>query len=151
PQIPVGAITTMQSVMTQSVNDRRYPMLLLGVFAALAVTLAGVGVYGVLAFAVRQRSREIGIRMALGAAPASVTRMIVMSGMRLTAAGLVIGAVAGVAAARLLGTLLFDTSRTDPLTLAGAAGVFAAVALVAVAIPALRAARVDPIITMRAE
>ncbi|MFI5372474.1 MAG: ABC transporter permease [Candidatus Eisenbacteria bacterium] len=149
--LPVTDVATMSTRLVRSMSDRRYPMLLLAVFAALAVLLAAVGIYGVLSYAVNQRLREIGVRMALGARRADVMQLIIGGGMRLTLAGVVIGSAGAVLAARTLGGLLYGVTPTDPLTFAAVAGLLSLVALVAIYFPARRATRVDPMTVLRAE
>jgi predicted permease len=149
--LPVSDVATMSTRLVRSMSDRRYPMLLLTVFAALAVLLAAIGIYGVLSYAVNQRRREFGVRIALGAQGADVLRMVIGGGMRLTLTGVAIGAVGAALGARALGRLLYDVRPTDPVTFAAVAGVLAVVALVAVCFPALRATRVDPITVLRSE
>lgn len=149
--LPVSDVATMSARLVQSMADRRYPMLLLTVFAALAVLLAAVGIYGVLSYAVNQRQREFGVRMALGAGAADVLRLVIGGGMRLTLAGIAIGATGGLFASRALGRLLYGVTPTDPLTFAAVAGLLALVALIAVYFPALRATRVDPMTVLRSE
>jgi len=137
-------IRTMEDVVAQSLARQRFSMTLIGTFAALALLLAGVGLYGVLALIVGQRRREIGVRLALGATRADVVRMILGEGARVVAFGLVAGIAGALAVMRVLGALLYGVSTTDPLTFACAAAFVAAVALVATYVPARRAARVDP-------
>jgi putative ABC transport system permease protein len=149
--LPVGSVVTMSSRLVQSMADRRYPMLLLAVFAVLAVVLAAIGIYGVLSYAVNQRRREFGVRIALGAQGADVLRMVIGGGMRLTLTGVAIGAIGATLGARALGRLLYDVRPTDPVTFAAVAGVLALVALAAICLPALRATRVDPITVLRSE
>ena len=149
--LPVSDVATMSTRLVRSMADRRYPMLLLSVFAALAVLLAAVGIYGVLSYAVSQRLREIGVRMALGAQRADVLGMVIGRGMRLTLMGVAIGAAGGLFASRALGRLLYGVAPTDPITFAAVAGLLVLVALVAVYVPALRATRVDPITVLRSE
>jgi putative ABC transport system permease protein len=122
---------------------------LLGAFAVAALLLAIVGVYGVLAYALAQRRREIAVRMALGAAPAAVTGMLLRRGLQLTAAGVGIGLLAAAALTQLLEGLLFETRATDPVAFTVAPGILAAVALLATLLPALRAARTDPMLALR--
>ena len=149
--LPVSDVATMSTRLVRSMSDRRYPMLLLTVFAALAVLLAAVGIYGVLSYAVNQRRREFGVRMALGARGADVLRLVIGDGMRLTLAGVAIGATGSLFASRALGRLLYGVTPSDPLTFAAVAGVLALVALIAVYFPALRATRVDPMTVLRSE
>ncbi|HEV3196605.1 MAG TPA: ABC transporter permease [Bryobacteraceae bacterium] len=151
PDVPVSNVQTMDDIIDLAVSDRHQLMILLGAFAALALLLASVGLYGVLAYAVTQRSREIGLRMALGASDFSVTALIVRQGLTLTGIGLAIGVAASFAAARSLRTALYGVTGNNPTTLAGVAAVLTTVALVACFIPARRASRVDPIVVLREE
>ena len=151
PQQPVTYVRTMDQLIETDVADRTRPMILLGVFAGLALVLACIGVYGVLAYAVAQRTREIGVRIALGAAPVDVTRMILGSGMKLSAIGLLAGGALAAALAVLLRTLLFGVTLAAPGIYAAAAAALALVALAACVIPAQRAARVDPAVALRNE
>jgi putative ABC transport system permease protein len=148
---PVAFIRTMDQLMEENVADRERPMTLLGIFAGLALVLACIGVYGVLAYSVAQRTREIGVRMALGARPLDVTRMILGRGLKLSAVGLVTGAVLAGALGILLRTLLFGVTPAAPLVYAGTAATLIIVALAACVIPAHRAARVDPVVALRDE
>ena len=125
--------------------------MLLGLFAAVALTLASVGIYSVLSYIVRGRSREIGIRTALGARTGDVLRLVIAEGMTPALVGIAAGAVAALASARVLEKLVFGVSASDPLTLAAVAGTLAFVALVASLVPAYRAARVDPLNALRDE
>ncbi|MFZ0638088.1 MAG: ABC transporter permease [Candidatus Acidiferrales bacterium] len=142
--VPVYQVATMDQLLSRSVSPERFNLFLLGLFAVLALTLAAVGIYGVLSFGVSQRTHEIGIRIALGAHPRDVLRLIVRQGMKLVLAGLAIGIVASLALTRFMSALLFDVSATDPVTFAGVAGLLLLVALAACYIPARRAMRVDP-------
>ncbi|HSS19157.1 MAG TPA: ABC transporter permease [Pyrinomonadaceae bacterium] len=151
PAQPVYAIEPMTNLMSTSVAQRRFIMLLLGSLAAIAVSLAMVGVYGVISFSVSERTHEIGIRMALGARTRDVLRMILGQGMRLTFIGIGIGLVAGVALMRLLTSMLFHVSPTDFRTFTLVAMVVSVVALVACYIPARRATKVDPLVALRYE
>jgi len=121
------------------------------VFASVALVIAGLGVFGVLSFIVTQRTRELGIRIALGASTTSVQRLVVGRGMLLVSIGLVVGLVGAFALTRFMGNLLYGVTPTDPLTFAGVAAVLLAAAAVASYLPARRATRVDPIIALRAE
>jgi putative ABC transport system permease protein len=148
---PVAFIRTMDQLMEENVADRERPMTLLGIFAGLALLLACIGVYGVLAYSVAQRTREIGVRMALGARPLDVTRMILGRGLRLSAIGLIAGAALAGVLGVLLRTLLFGVTPAAPLVYAGTAASLLIVALAACVIPAQRAARVDPVVALRDE
>ena len=149
PALPVTEIQTLNDVVGASVAPQRFNAALLGGFAAVALLLAALGIAGVLAISVAQRTQEIGIRLALGAQPQTVLRMIVREGMLLVAAGLAIGVPAALAAARLMRSLLFETAPHDLLSFTSAAAVLCAVALAACAIPALRASRVSPVSALR--
>jgi putative ABC transport system permease protein len=151
PQQPVTYVHTMDQLMETDVADRTRPMVLLGVFAGLALVLACIGVYGVLAYAVAQRTREIGVRMALGARPLDVTRMILRRGMQLSALGLLTGATLAAGLAVLLRTLLFGVTLVAPGIYMATAAALVLVALLACVIPAQRAARVDPAVALRNE
>jgi len=149
PALPVTEVQTLDEVTRASVAPQRFNAALLGGFAAVAMLLAALGIAGVLAISVAQRTQEIGIRLALGAMPQTVTRMLVREGMLLVAAGLAIGLPAALAAARLLRSLLFETAPHDFVSFASAAAVLCLVALAACAIPALRASRVSPVNALR--
>jgi len=141
----------MEQVLSDSTSDRRLNMLLFALLGGLALALATVGVYGVVAYSVTQRTHEIGVRMAIGARPADVVRMVLGEGGRLAIAGVALGSVVAIAGARLIRGLLFEVSATDPLTFAGVAIGLLGVALLASYIPARRATRVDPMIALRGE
>ncbi len=147
----MALIKSMDQLMEQDVADRTRPMTLLGLFAGLALVLACIGVYGVLAYAVAQRTREIGVRMALGASPGNVTRMILGRGLRLSGVGLAAGVAMAAGLSLLLRTLLYGVSPAAPLVYAGTASALIVVALAACVIPAQRAARVDPAVALRDE
>ena len=149
--IPAEDMATMTTWITRSMADRRDPMILLSLFAALAVTIAAVGVYAVLSFGVAQRTREIGVRIALGALPGEVIRMVLRDGLRLAAVGIALGLVAGTLASRVLGKLLFEVTPGDPLAIAAVTVLLIVVALLATWLPARRAARVDPMVALRTE
>jgi predicted permease len=150
-RLPVFNVRTMQQVIVESSSDTRFEALLLGIFAGLALLLAAVGIYGVMSYLVAQRTQELGIRMALGAQPLDVLRLVIGRGVALTVGGLAIGLVAAFAITRLLNTLLFGVSATDPLTFLGVALLLGFVALAACYIPARRATRIDPLIALRYE
>ncbi|HEX2442509.1 MAG TPA: ABC transporter permease [Vicinamibacterales bacterium] len=151
PDQPIEELRTMDSVRDETLTSQRFSAVLLGLFAAVALTLASVGIYSVLSYIARGRSREIGIRTALGARTPDVLRLVVLEGMTPTLAGIAAGGVAAFGAARVLERLVFGVSALDPMTLAGAAGTLAAVALLASLLPAYRAARQDPLKALRAE
>jgi predicted permease len=148
---PVGRIRTMEDVVARSVAPRRFTMTLASALAALAAVLAAVGTYGLLSWLVAARRREIGIRMALGAAPRSILGMIVGQALALAGVSAALGLVGALALGRSMRTLLFATAPTDPVTLGGVTLGLGLLALVASAVPALRAARVDPALTMKNE
>jgi len=151
PEQPVYNITTMSDRLAAQGAQPRFRTLLLGLFAALAVTMAGVGVYGVMATAVAQRTREIGIRVALGAQASDVLRLIIGQGLKLALIGVALGLAGAFALTRLLADLLFDVKPTDPATFAVVPLLLVAVALLASYLPARRAAKVDPITALRSE
>lgn len=151
PAIPVANVETMDEIIDSNVVDRRQQMMLLGAFAALALVLASIGLYGVLSYAVTQRSREIGLRMALGASGSSVVRMVVRHGLALTGMGIAIGLAGSWAATRSLKNLLYGVTATDPVTFAEVAALLTLIALAACWIPARRASKVDPITVLREE
>jgi predicted permease len=151
PEQPVGDIRTMVQVLDGKLTSQRFGALLLGVFAGVALLLAAVGIYSVLSYIVRGRSREIGIRTALGAQPADVLRLVVVEGMSPVLVGIAAGTVAALASAKIMKTLVFGVNASDPLTLAAVAATLALVALIASLVPAYRALRLDPVRVLRAE
>jgi putative ABC transport system permease protein len=151
PDQPVAKMQTMDEVVANSLNQPRFTALLLAIFSGVALTLAVVGIYGVLFYTVSQRTHEIGIRIALGAQKSDVLKMVLGHGMALTLLGMGIGLALALAASRFLQKLLFEVQPTDPLTYAGVAALLAAVALLACYIPARRATKVDPMIALRYE
>jgi predicted permease len=151
PQLPLTRVATLEEMVARSLSEPRFYTVLLGAFAAVALLLAGLGIFGALSYAVSQRSREIGIRVALGADPVAVLRMVLRHALILAAIGLAIGVTGALALSRVIGGMLFQLSPTDPSTLAGVTALLAAVALAASYLPARRATRVDPIEALRAE
>jgi putative ABC transport system permease protein len=151
PLLAPPRIISVQQSLFDTFAQTRFTMLLMTVFAGIAVVLSAIGLYGVIAYAVAQRTREIGIRIALGATRRDIARRIAGQGLSLAGLGLVIGLVGGVFAARLIAAMLFGVTARDPLVLASTAGVLAGVALLATLIPMRRATQVDPAIAMRAE
>ncbi|HEV2424592.1 MAG TPA: ABC transporter permease [Terriglobia bacterium] len=151
PELPVFEVRSMAEVMGESVARRRLALILLAVFAGLALLLASIGIYGVSSYSVNQRQQEIGLRMALGARQSQVLRLVLRQGMSLTLVGLGIGLLAALGLTRLISSLLFEVRPADPLALGAAVLLLAAVALLAVLIPAGRAMRVDPAVTLRYE
>jgi putative ABC transport system permease protein len=148
---PVYGVATMEQLLSRSTAPRRFNMTLLAVFAALALILAGVGVYGVMAYAVTERTREIGIRMALGAQASDALKLVISQGMRLTLVGIALGLMGAFALTRLMKSLLFDVKPTDPMTFIAIALLLTFVALLACWIPARRATKVDPMVALRFE
>ena len=146
---PVAAVRTLDEIIDLNVADRHQQMVLLMAFGGLALLLVSLGLYGLLAQAVSARSREIGLRMALGATPRSVMQMVIARGVGLTAVGVAVGAVGAWGVTRAMSSLLYNVSAADPVTFAGVAAVLGVVALSACTFPALRAARVDPMVVLR--
>jgi predicted lysophospholipase L1 biosynthesis ABC-type transport system permease subunit len=149
PNQPIRSIAPLTTIMSESIAQDRFFTLLFAVFGGLALVLAAVGIYGVLAYSVRQRSQEIGVRMALGARAVDVLRMVAGAGMQLVMAGIVIGTVSALALGRLLRSQLYEISPADPLAFASALAFLGAIALLATYIPARRATRVPPMTALR--
>jgi len=148
---PVWKIRTMESLVDNALGSKRVLLGLVGAFATVAVLLAGVGIFGVMSFAVTQRTHEVGVRMALGAQGNEVLRLIVGQGLRLTFVALVIGLIAASGATRLLASQLFGVTPSDPVTFAAVPLVLGAVAVLACYLPARRASRLDPLVALRRE
>ena len=151
PEQPVADIRTMVEVLDERLASQRFSALLLGVFAGVALLLAAVGIYSVLSYIVRGRSREIGIRAALGAQTGDVLRLVIIEGMSPALVGIAAGTVGAIASAKVMETLVFGVSASDPLTLAAVGATLALVALIASLVPAHRALRLDPVNVLRAE
>jgi putative ABC transport system permease protein len=141
----------MQAIVDEDLAPREMQATLLGGFAAIALILASLGIYAVLSYAVAQRTQELGVRMALGAQPRDVLRLVIGEGLALTFAGIGIGLAGALALTRVLQNLLYVVSATDPFTFSGVAALLAGVALLACYIPARRAMRVDPMVALRYE
>ena len=151
PEQPIGAISTMDESVASSLATRRLTMALLAAFAVLALVLASVGLYGVMALTVTQRTRELGIRMALGAAQKNIFRLVFSHGITLTAAGVFLGLVGAIGVGRVLMSLLYNVGMLDAGAAITAVLVLLIVALIACFVPARRATRVDPVIALRSE
>jgi len=151
PNIAVADVRTMREVRDISVAQRRLTMMLLGVFAGMALLLAAVGIYGVISYAVTQRTQEIGVRMALGAQRSNVLQMVIGQALTLAAAGILIGAAGALLLTGLMKNLLFGVQPADPLTFILVAALLGTVAAAAASVPGLRATRVDPVVALRAE
>jgi putative ABC transport system permease protein len=149
PAAVINLVTTMEESVAESIAGPRFYMLLIGAFAAVALMLAATGIYGVMAYSVAQRTHEMGLRFALGAARGDVLRMVMGQAARLAVAGIVIGLAGALMLTRWMSTLLFSVEPTDPATYAAVAAGLAAIALTASALPARRAMRIDPIVALR--
>jgi ABC-type antimicrobial peptide transport system permease subunit len=147
--IPISQVQTMDEIVSASLAQRRLIMSLLVIFAVLAAVLAAVGIYGVMAYVVAQRTQEIGIRMAMGARAIDVLKMVLREGATLATVGVVIGVGAALALTRVMASLLFEVSPADPITFAGISLLLTFVSLLACYLPARRASRVDPIVALR--
>jgi putative ABC transport system permease protein len=149
PEVPVYAVRTMTDLIGSAVAERQFLMRLLVAFGVLATALALLGIYGVMAYSVSQRTREIGIRMAIGASQTDVSRMVMRRGIALTAAGVIAGIAASLALSRLVRSQLFGVEPSDPGTIASVLVLMTIVAAAAAYLPARRASRVDPIVALR--
>ena len=151
PDLPIGHIQSMEQILSTSLAFQEFSMVLMSIFASLALILAAIGIYGSMSYSIAQRTHEIGIRMALGARPGDVLRMVVRQGMTLAAIGLALGILGALGTTRLLASQLYGVKPTDPLVLTGVFFLLGVVAFLACYIPARRAARVDPLIALRYE
>jgi ABC-type antimicrobial peptide transport system permease subunit len=151
PELPVARLRTLDDVVSRSLSEPRFYTLLLGAFASVALLLAALGIFGVMSYAVVQRSREIGIRVALGALPGHVLGAVLRQALVLAGSGVMIGLGGALALSQALAGLLFDVSPTDPATLGGMAILLTTVALLASYLPARQATRVDPVVALRSE
>jgi putative ABC transport system permease protein len=151
PALPLYSVQTMQEIVDQSTAQPRLNKTLLGMFASAALLLAGLGIYGVVSYSVAQRRQEIGVRVALGARPGDVMRLVLGEGAKLAGIGVAIGVLAAVFATQLIQSWLFEIGRVDPLTFTCVAAGLVIVSLVASYIPARRATKVDPLLAMRTD
>jgi putative ABC transport system permease protein len=151
PELPVSTVRTMDQWVSSNAAQPRLNSVLLGVFAFVALLIAAIGIYGVISYSVTQRTREIGVRMALGAPRRDVLRMIVGEGMRMGIAGIAAGLAGAVAVSRALSSMLFGVQARDPLTFASVATILVAIVLAACYLPARRATAIDPVIALREE
>ena len=148
---PLYQVLTMEEILAGRSAFSRFYMSLLAVFAAVALALAAIGIYGVMTYTVNERTHEIGIRMALGAGPAAVLRLVLRQGLKLALVGLALGLIASLAVTRVLANFLYDVKPTDPATFAAVSLLLVAIALLAAYNPARRAARIDPLVALRSE
>jgi putative ABC transport system permease protein len=151
PEEPLARIETMTKLMAQSTGQRRLSTVMLGLFAGLALLLSALGIYGVIAQSVTQRTQELGVRMALGAARRDVLGLVMLQGARIAAIGLILGVAGAFSLTRLMASQLFQVNATDPVTFISVSGILIAVAMIATLVPALRAARLDPVQALRKE
>jgi ABC-type antimicrobial peptide transport system permease subunit len=150
-ELPVYDVSTMEQRLHDALAKRRFSMLLLGVFAAVAMTLAAIGIYGVMSYWVNQRRHEIGIRMALGAQAGNILQLVLRQALALVGVGIVIGLAGALALTRLMASMLFGVSATDLVTFGVISLLLAGIALVAGYLPARRATKVDPLVALRCE
>jgi len=151
PNLPVFGIQKLEDVVSTSLANRRFAVQMIGLFGCVALLLAGIGIYGVMSYMVTQRTHEIGIRLALGAQARDVLKMVVRQGLTLAVIGVGIGLIGAFALTRLMSSLLFGVSATDPLTFGLIAALLTGVALLACYLPARRATKVDPLVALRYE
>jgi putative ABC transport system permease protein len=151
PNVPIFDVKTMDQLLSESLARRRFAMLALGVFAGFALLLAVVGIYGVISYSVAQRTNELGIRLALGARPIDVVRLVLAGGLKLALMGIALGLVLSFVVTRFLSSLLFGVRATDLFTFTALSVLLVVVSLVACYLPARRAAKVDPLVALRYE
>jgi ABC-type antimicrobial peptide transport system permease subunit len=151
PNLPVARVRTMDEYVQRSMARTSFTLVMLGIAAAVALFLGSVGIYGVISYVVSQRTREIGVRMAMGAEQRDVSRMVLKQALTLAGAGVVIGVAGAMGLTRLMSSLLFGVSAMDPVTFGSVAVVLSAVVLLASYVPARRAAKVDPVVALRFE
>ena len=151
PELPLANVQTLDKIVSASTASRRFTVVLLSVFASIALTLALVGIYGVTSYAVSRQTAEIGVRLALGASHDRVFRFVIVQGMKPVVVGIAVGAVAALLLSHLVANLLFDVTPRDPLTYVGVAALLAATALLACVVPARQATRIDVLSALRAE
>ncbi len=149
PQQPISRVRTIEEILSGSMAERRFNTWIVGLFSATALLLAAVGTYGVMAFAVSSRTRELGVRAALGAAPADLIGLVMRQGMWLTMVASALGLIAAVALTRFMASMLFNVAPRDPITFAVVAALLGLVALAATLFPAVRAMRVNPVTALR--
>jgi putative ABC transport system permease protein len=149
--VPVHSISSMDQIIARSVADRRFALELLGIFAAVALLLAAIGIYGVMSYGFSQRTHEVGIRMALGAQRLDILRMALVEGMQIVGIGLAAGLAGAAIMTRLFQSMLFNVAPSDPITFLAASTLLACVAFFACYIPAQRATRVNPLVALREE
>ena len=149
--VPVTQMQTMDDVVAGANARPRFTLVLLATFAVVALVLAAVGIYGVISYAVSRRTHEIGVRVALGATPGTVVRLVIGQGMRVVGAGVVVGVIGALLVTRLMTNVVYGVRVTDPITYVGVATLLSVVALVASYIPARRATRIDPLVAMRTD
>jgi len=151
PQQPLYNVRTAEQVLAASIARPRFNMLLIAILAGIALVLAAIGVYGVISYSVTQRTREIGIRIALGASRGSVLKLVIGEGMLLAGSGIVLGILAAFGVTRIMASLLYGVTASDPVTFGSLAFLLALIALIACYIPARRATKVDPVVALRYE
>jgi ABC-type antimicrobial peptide transport system permease subunit len=151
PNVPLANVQTLEQIQALSMAQTSFALVMLAIAATVALLIGTIGIYGVIAYAAAQRTREIGVRMALGAQIGDVRKMFLRHGLSLTAAGIALGIVVAIVLTRVMSALLFGVGPMDPMTYAVVSGVLAAIALVATYLPARRASRVHPIIALRAD